>query len=99
MTRAKETPPGSGQLPQYKSHPSRINISLRKAYDNQRLRLKAKSEQVNNLRGKTRDLEVSRNQWKSKAKEKEEELRSSQVDFVKAKEHIKKLETQLKKKI
>ena len=30
MTRAKETPPGSGQIPEYKSPPSRINRPLSK---------------------------------------------------------------------
>lgn len=97
MTRVKETSPGSGEIPEYKSHPSRINISLRKAYDNFRCTLKKKSELVNKLRGNKRDLEVSRDQWKATAKEKETELKKSQADLAQAKKYIEQLESEQKK--
>ena len=67
MTRAKETPPGSGLMPEYKSHPTRIYHSTRKAYDNLRVRLQDKSKKINSLRGKQRDLEKSRQQWRKEA--------------------------------
>ena len=88
MTRVKETPPGSGQMPEYKSHPSRINASLREAYDGMRARLKKKSEQIDALRGNKRDLEQSRNEWKKTAKKNQLELNKSQAELAKAERYI-----------
>lgn len=68
MTRVKETEPGSGKIPNYKSPSSRINESLRKGYDNLRCRIKKKSDQLDNLRGNKRDIEKSRDKWKAEAK-------------------------------
>ena len=97
MTRAKETQPGSGQIPEYKSPPSRINISLRKAYDNLRCRMEKKSNLVNSLRGNKRDLESSRQQWKEKAETLEKELNKKQKEILTGQKCIKELEAQIKK--
>ena len=42
MTRTKEPPIGSTQIPEYKSPPSRILRSLRKGYDNLREKMAQK---------------------------------------------------------
>ena len=98
MTRVKETKPGSGEIPDYKSHPSRINISLRNAYDNLRVRVADKSKLIQSLRGTTRDLEVSRQKWKSRCNEAENKLNKKEFELAKAKDLIEQLELQLKKK-
>ena len=98
MSRVKETAPGSGELPQYKSPPSRINISLRAGYDNLRLRVKEKSGQISQLRGNKRDLENSRDNWKQVARERELELTAREKELEVARRRVNELETQLKKK-
>lgn len=97
MTRAKETEPGSEEIPDYKSHPSRIVISQRKAYNNLRLRSKEKTDLVNSLRGNKRDLEQSRDKWKKEAREKDQELSARTQEFEAAQKRIEELETRLKK--
>ncbi len=97
MTRAKETPPGSGQMPDYKSPPSRLVHSLRKGYDNLRVRLEEKSETINDLRCKTRDLEESRKLWREDAKAKAIDLKQSQKALEDAKKRVEELEAQIKK--
>ncbi len=97
MTRVKETTPGSEELPQYKSHPSRLNISLRLAYNNQREKVAEKSKQIDQLRGNKRDLENSRDSWKEKARTKERELEERERELEFAQRRIEELETELKK--
>jgi chromosome segregation ATPase len=91
MTRVKETIPGNKEVPAYKSHPSRIVISLRKGYDNLRKRCKEKSEQIASLRGKKRDLEKSRNKWKAEACTNKNQLNQAKVELEKARAEIEKL--------
>ena len=74
MTRVKEPKIGTSEVPEYKSHPSRIMRSLRKGYDNQRGRLAKKSEDVMALRGVLRDAREGRAQWKERAMAAEQEL-------------------------
>lgn len=98
MTRVKETAPGSGDMPQYKSPPSRINISLRKAYDNQRQNAAIRSKQLLALRGKNRDLALSRDKWKAEAKESQTELAMCQQELATARRVIEELEAPEKKR-
>ena len=60
MSRIKEPQIGSEEIPDYKSPPSRIIRSLRKAYDNAREKIEKKSQIIMGLRGKLRDIEKSR---------------------------------------
>lgn len=88
MTRIQEPDPNlSSEVPDYKSPPSRIIKSLRQAYDNQRRKIKEKSEIIQDLREKLRDTQQSRDIWKErtkiaeaeteKLKEKNDELENS----------------------
>jgi len=92
MTRAKETLPGSGQLPDYKSPPHKLVTSLRKAYDNARNRIAKKSNQLNELRGNNRDITASREKWKKEAWEKNKEVEKLRKELEQSKSQIKKLE-------
>lgn len=67
MTRIKEPVPGTTEVPEYKSPPSRIVQSLRKGYDNVREKVQKKSEKLAELRGNLRDVKRSRDEWKRKA--------------------------------
>jgi septal ring factor EnvC (AmiA/AmiB activator) len=67
MTRIKEVDPDSGEMPDYKSPPSRIVHSLRKGYDNVRGKLKDAREKIKYYQIKTRDLETSRTHHKDEA--------------------------------
>lgn len=84
-------------MPQYKSHPSRINISLRKAYENQRVNAAKKSQQLIAVRGNNRDLAVSRDKWKAEAKESQGELAMREMELAAARKRIEELEAQEKK--
>ena len=68
MTRIKEPEPGSTEIPKYKSPPSRIVRSLRKGYDNVRKKVKDKANDLQDLRGKLRDTQKSRDTWKDRCK-------------------------------
>lgn len=74
MTRIKELPIGSTNLPEYKSPPSRIIRSLRAAYDNLREKLAEKSEIIQSLQGKLRDIQESRSVWKIRSKDAEAKI-------------------------
>jgi chromosome segregation ATPase len=74
MPRIKEPPVGISHTPAYKSPPSRIVRSLRKAYDNSRTRLLEKSKLMMSLQGKLRDTQKSREDWKAQAKAASEKL-------------------------
>jgi peptidoglycan hydrolase CwlO-like protein len=74
MTRIKEPPIGTTEVPEYKSPSSRIIRSLRKGYDNVREKLANKSQAVMSLQGKLRDTQESRDEWKTRAKDAEEKL-------------------------
>ena len=74
MTRIVEPDPFKSELPDYKSPSSRIVKSLRKAYDNARVRIVKKSDQILALQGKIRDVENSRNKWKERFANTEAEL-------------------------
>lgn len=69
MTRIKEPPLDSSELPDYKSPPSRIVRSLRQGYDNMRKKVANKSSQIRTLQGKLRDTHNSREEWKERTKE------------------------------
>jgi|APFre7841882793_1041355.scaffolds.fasta_scaffold278278_1 chromosome segregation ATPase len=66
MTRTKEPPIGTTELPNYKSPPSRIIRSLRQGYDNVRSKIADKAQKIQDLQGKLRDTQVSRETWKAR---------------------------------
>lgn len=75
MTRIKEPDPDlNNEVPNYKSPPPRIIRSLRQAYDNQRRKVKKKSETIQELREKLRDTQKSRDSWRERTKVAESEL-------------------------
>lgn len=86
MTRIKEPDPKAKEVPDYKSPPLRIIKSLRKGYDNLRVRIENKSNDMQALRGALRDAIKSREHWKELAKESERKLHETE----KALEEIKK---------
>lgn len=90
MTRIKEPPVGSSELPNYKSPPSRILRSLRKGYDNVREKIADKSQIVMGLQGKLRDTQESRDAWKARAKAAESKLAEFQKEHDKLQEELKK---------
>jgi len=69
MTRTKEVDPNSGEMPDYKSCPSRIVHSLRKGYDNVRAKLQETRNKIKYYQIKTRDLETSRKRYKEETAE------------------------------
>lgn len=91
MTRIKEPKAGTTQVPEYKSPISRIVRSLRKGYDNGRKKIAEKSDEIQNLRGKLRDVSQSRETWKQRYKETESENAC-------LKETVEKLQEDLKKR-
>jgi len=90
MTRIKEPPIGTTEVPDYKSPPSRIIRSLRKGYDNLREKLSDKSQSVMALQGKLRDTQESRDSWKIRAKAAEAELETLQKEKLELTESLKK---------
>ena len=95
MTRIKEIDPNSGEIPDYKSHSSRIVHSLRKAYDNSRSKIQEYQNQKKYLQIRIRDLEDSRENYKkqvsslkSKVKELELELKNFRPPELKKKAKI-----------
>ncbi len=68
MTRAKEVTPGSGEMPEYKSPDNRLVHSLRKGYDNLRVKLAQTRNRIKYYQIKTRDLETSRSNYKKESK-------------------------------
>lgn len=75
MTRIQEPDPDlNNDVPDYKSPLSRIVKSLRQGYDNQRSKNKKKSETIQALREKMRDVQESRDMWKDHIKAKEAEI-------------------------
>jgi hypothetical protein len=77
MSRIKEPKIGSNQLPDYKSPPSRIIRSLRKGYNNLRVKLMEKSSNITSLKGKLRDVTLSREDWKNEAKQTKADLKQA----------------------
>ncbi|MBA3721151.1 MAG: hypothetical protein H0W88_01960 [Parachlamydiaceae bacterium] len=75
MTRIKEPEIGSTQMPEYKSPLTRIVRSLRQGYDNCRQKVAEYSDTILDLRGKLRDTQKSRDEWKTRTKETEAELK------------------------
>jgi chromosome segregation ATPase len=71
MTRIKEPEIGHTEVPDYKSPPSRIIKSLRQGYDNLREKLAHKSKKVMALQGTVRDVQESRDEWKTRYKDME----------------------------
>jgi chromosome segregation ATPase len=92
MTRVKEVKPGSEDIPEYKSPPSRIVHSLRKGYNNQRARLKEYQSDIKFYQIKIRDLQKSRDAWKKEAKDSENAFSSVQKENDKLKMEIERLQ-------
>lgn len=80
MSRIKEPPIGTTEIPNYKSPPSRILRSLRQGYDNTREKIAKKSEQIQGLHGKLRDVQESREEWKLRAKAAEARAEAAERD-------------------
>lgn len=85
MTRIKEPNPESNEIPNYKSPPSRIIKSLRKGYDNARKRIQDKANDIQSLRGKLRDVQNSRDTWKERYKnlENDNEILRKEIEDLK----------------
>jgi hypothetical protein len=90
MTRTKEPPVGTTELPNYKSPPSRILRSLRKGYDNVRNKVADKSQTIQSLHGKLRDTQESREDWKARAKAAEAKAIKLQQENDELQEEVKK---------
>ena len=90
MTRIKEPELGIHTIPDYKSPPSRIVKSLRKAYDNARERITEKSKQISALKGKLRDVKESRESWKTLQKDSELELERLKAENERLQQELKK---------
>lgn len=91
MTRTKEVDPDSGDMPDYKSPPSRLVHSLRKAYDNVRSKLKEIRNKIKYYQIKTRDLEKSRCHYKvetAELKDKILKLEAENANLKKQKEEF-----------
>lgn len=96
MTRVKEVEPGSGDMPAYKSHPSRLVHSLRKGYDNVRKKLAEARGTVKYYQIRERDLEKSRTAWKEKSQERETVIEELEKKIKALEKENTKLETELK---
>lgn len=90
MTRIKEPDADASDLPNYKSPPSRIIRSLRKAYDNVREKSKEKANVIQGLTGKLRDTQESRDHWKALAKSAEVKIAQQENENQKLREDLKK---------
>lgn len=90
MTRIKEPPVGSNEIPEYQSPPSRILRSLRAGYDNQRARVAEKSQQLLDLRGKLRDTQESRDDWRQRARDAETKIDELEKKNERLEEELKK---------
>jgi hypothetical protein len=90
MTRIKEPDADASEVPDYKSPPSRIIRSLRKAYDNLRGKLKEKARVIQDLTGKLRDTQESRDHWKVLAKAAEDKIALQEEENLKLRENLKK---------
>ena len=90
MSRIKEPPIGTTQVPNYKSPSSRILRSLRQAYDNARGRLADKSNTVMSLKGKLRDTQESRDDWKARANAAEAKLAKYEQENINQQGNLKK---------
>lgn len=98
MTRAKEVSPGSDEMPNYKSPPTRLVHSLRKGYDNLRLKLKDTRAKIKYYQIKTRDLEKSRGQYKQTLKALEAKINQLEKENIGLKKQNERLEDLPKKK-
>lgn len=90
MTRIKEPEIGTHTIPDYKSPSSRIVKSLRKAYDNARERISEKSKQISALQGKLRDVNESRESWRTLQKNSETELERLKAENERLQQELKK---------
>ena len=91
MTRIKEPSAGIQQTQiEYKSPASRILRSLRQGYDNARLKVEKKAEEITRLRGKLRDIQESRETWKMEAKKNEARKEELERENSKLQEELKK---------
>jgi chromosome segregation ATPase len=98
MTRTKEVEPGSDTMPDYKSPPTRLVHSLRKGYDNLRVRLKEAREKIKYYQIKTRDLEKSREQHKQALKTSESQIKQLEKENMSLKKQYEHLQEKLPKK-
>lgn len=94
MTRVREVEPGSEEMPDYKSPPGRLVHSLRKGYDNLRVKLFEVRDKVKYYQIKTRDLELSRERHKKES----EELEARIKQLEKENTALKKQNQQIEKK-
>jgi chromosome segregation ATPase len=90
MTRTKEPKIGSTDVPEYKSPLPRIVRSLRKGYDNLRKKVDEHSKTIMELRGKLRDTQKSREDWKIKTQKALSELDSLQKKNAELESHLSK---------
>ncbi len=90
MTRIKEPDSNASELPDYKSPPSRIIRSLRKAYDNVREKSEKKAQSIQGLTGKLRDTQESRDHWKALAKSAEVKISQQEKENQELREALKK---------
>ncbi len=97
MTRIKEPKIGSSEVPQYQSPLPRIVRSLRKAYDNVREKVDTHSKTIMDLRGKLRDTQKSREEWKNRTKEAQTELDALKKKNTELELSVKKKPLKLKK--
>lgn len=68
MTRVREVEPGSEEMPDYKSPANRLVHSLRKGYDNLRVKMMEARKRIKYYQIKVRDLEISRDKYKQELK-------------------------------
>lgn len=96
MTRIKEVDPDSGEMPDYKSPPSRLVHSLRKGYDNVRSKLSEARDTIKYYQIKARDLEESRGRYKEQTIQLKEEIATLEKEIKNLKKQ--KEEDEIKKK-
>ena len=98
MTRTREVKPGSGEMPNYKSPDNRLVHSLRKGYDNLRVKLEEIREQIKYYQIKTRDLTTSRDKHKQESKALETKIKQLEKENARLKKQNGNTEVSLKKK-
>lgn len=103
MTRTKEVDPNSEDMPNYKSPAARLVHSLRKGYNNLRIKLSDSRNKIKYYQIRTRDLENSREHFKEQVATLKMEKEELMKKLSKAETKIAKMESQqqgeVKKKI
>lgn len=97
MTRTREVEPGSEETPDYKSPANRLVHSLRKGYDNLRVKLKKSRNQIKYYQIKIRDLEISRSKHKEESKSLEAKFKQLEKENKRLTKHNAVMEQTLKK--